>query len=227
MKTALKKSGYWISVVIIGVVLGLSIQFVAAWTEPAQKPPAGNLEAPINTSNIGQLKQGNLVLNTNGTWANGLIVANGNVGIGTTNPTQKLDVAGNARATDFCTTGGKCLSNALTKMTRIDNSSSSAVNLCSNPVSAVDIAVQCPSGSFLVDCGVKNSDNNRRWTDGSFYYGGDGYNNHPFYWMIERGMANDPDNFRNCHFRMAGGDRTSYPEQCTQSWTLSAYCLEL
>jgi hypothetical protein len=34
----------------------------------------------------------------------------GNVGIGTTNPTQKLDVAGQIRATDVCTTGGKCLS---------------------------------------------------------------------------------------------------------------------
>ncbi|MEK7549192.1 MAG: hypothetical protein AAB496_01755, partial [Patescibacteria group bacterium] len=34
----------------------------------------------------------------------------GNVGIGTTTPTQKLDVEGNIRATDVCTTAGKCLS---------------------------------------------------------------------------------------------------------------------
>ncbi|KKT94295.1 MAG: hypothetical protein UW95_C0017G0009 [Parcubacteria group bacterium GW2011_GWC1_45_14] len=36
----------------------------------------------------------------------------GNVGIGTTAPAQKLDVNGNIRATDVCTTGGKCLSSA-------------------------------------------------------------------------------------------------------------------
>jgi len=40
----------------------------------------------------------------------------GNVGIGTTTPSQKLEVIGTAKATDFCTAGGKCLSNLATSV---------------------------------------------------------------------------------------------------------------
>ena len=60
----------------------------------------------------GQSKAGGLILNTGGA-VNGLIVDKGSVGIGTTNPSQKLDVAGQIHATgDICTDqgGGVCLS---------------------------------------------------------------------------------------------------------------------
>jgi len=40
------------------------------------------------------------------------IKPSGSVGIGTTNPAQKLEVAGQILATDICTTAGKCLSSA-------------------------------------------------------------------------------------------------------------------
>ena len=72
---------------------------VYAWTEPGQSPPGGNLGAPLNTSNLGQYKEGGLLLNTGGA-PNGLIVQNGNVGIGTTNPSATLDVSGSIQVGD-------------------------------------------------------------------------------------------------------------------------------
>ena len=47
---------YWSRVIIIGVVLGISIQFVVAWTEPGGVAPTGNVGAPINTSSSSQYK---------------------------------------------------------------------------------------------------------------------------------------------------------------------------
>jgi hypothetical protein len=87
---------------------------VLAWTEPSATPPSGNVAAPLNVGNIGQSKSGGLILNTGGA-ATGLVVVNGNVGIGITNPAYKLDVSGQIHATgDICTDvgGGKCLSSA-------------------------------------------------------------------------------------------------------------------
>ena len=86
--------------------------YVLGWTEPTQTPPEGNVLAPLNVGPTGQSKAGGLILNTGGA-VNGLIVDKGSVGIGTTNPSQKLDVAGQIHATgDICTDqgGGVCLS---------------------------------------------------------------------------------------------------------------------
>jgi hypothetical protein len=95
---------YWISVIIVGIALGLALQFVRAWTEPTDAPPNGNVGAPINTSFIGQLKQAGLALNVGDIYGNykayGLLVPNGNVGIGTVSPGQKLDVAGGVKIGD-------------------------------------------------------------------------------------------------------------------------------
>ena len=63
-----------------------------AWTGPTAAPPGNNATAPLNTSATGQVKVGGLQLNTGGA-ATGLLVQ-GNVGIGNTNPGQKLDVSG-------------------------------------------------------------------------------------------------------------------------------------
>ena len=87
---------------LVGVVaMALAISyFVFAWTEPTQAPPGGNVPAPLNVGPAGQSKAGGLILNT-GEAATGLIVQHGNVGIGTTNPGQKLDVAGNVSANNY------------------------------------------------------------------------------------------------------------------------------
>jgi len=79
-----KQITHWLGVIIIGLAVGLAVQFVRAWTEPTKAPPGGNVGAPINTSGIQQGKAGSLVLNTNQN-AVGLTVQ-GSVGIGTITP---------------------------------------------------------------------------------------------------------------------------------------------
>src|SRR4030042_4378227 len=98
MKKLSQRLTYWLGVTAVGLILGLSIQFVQAWTESGAAPPGGNVGAPINTSDFTQTKMGNISLNKSGTWANGLIVENGNavfngnVGIGTAGPNTKLSI---------------------------------------------------------------------------------------------------------------------------------------
>jgi hypothetical protein len=83
---------------ILGVlILTLGIGYLAiAWTEPGQAPPAGNVSDPLNTSLTAQSKEGALVLATNSGVTTGLIVQYGKVGIGTTNPGQRLTIEGSA-----------------------------------------------------------------------------------------------------------------------------------
>ena len=96
----LKKSLLFIIAIIL--VLGLSISFqslLAAWTAPAANPPTcatgdAGCDAPLNVGPLIQPKSGALWLNTNGLSPYGLIVENGNVGIGATGPQDKLDVEG-------------------------------------------------------------------------------------------------------------------------------------
>ncbi len=76
MKKIKRKIKYWGGVIIIGIMLGISIQFVVAWTEPSLDPPTSNLLAPINISNNSQYKEGSLYLNSSGAYVNGLIVRN-------------------------------------------------------------------------------------------------------------------------------------------------------
>jgi hypothetical protein len=41
-----------------------------AWVEPSAIPPGSNVDAPLNTGTVGQVKSGNLVVNTLGTMGN-------------------------------------------------------------------------------------------------------------------------------------------------------------
>lgn len=101
--------------VILTLVLVLGVSYVSAsstWVAPTASAPGNNTDVPLNVGSVGQIKIGGLTLNTGGA-ANGLIVDKGNVGIGVTTPTQKLDVSGQIHASgDICTDagGGKCLS---------------------------------------------------------------------------------------------------------------------
>jgi len=79
---------------IIGVLFfSAGLQTLAVFTPPTTTPPNADAYAPLTTSPTVQAKVGGLLLNT-GSAINGLLIPNGNVGIGTLNPTAKLDVVG-------------------------------------------------------------------------------------------------------------------------------------
>src|SRR3989344_5186351 len=71
----------------------------AAWQEPSQAPPGGNVDTPLNTGLTGQIKSGNLQVNALGVQGTGnaFLVPYGNVGIGTATPSEKLEVSGSVK----------------------------------------------------------------------------------------------------------------------------------
>jgi len=80
------------SVLVICFVMAF---YVLGWTEPSTDAPAVNVYAPINASSIEQRKLGTLRIA--GLTADGethLAWDSGSVGIGTTSPNTKLQVAG-------------------------------------------------------------------------------------------------------------------------------------
>jgi len=98
----LKKLAYWASVSVIGLVVGISLQMVRAnWVVPTGPAPSGNIAAPVNTGGTlvtpPQRKTGSLAVD--GAFfdvKNNLYVESGNVGIGTTTPSAKLEIGGTA-----------------------------------------------------------------------------------------------------------------------------------
>ncbi|OGI15465.1 MAG: hypothetical protein A2878_01655 [Candidatus Moranbacteria bacterium RIFCSPHIGHO2_01_FULL_54_31] len=77
----LRNFTYWLRVVSLGLIVGLSIQFVQAWTAPVSAPPAGNVAGPITTGAGTQIKNGGLWLN-GGLRVDGSVVLPTGAGIG-------------------------------------------------------------------------------------------------------------------------------------------------
>lgn len=73
--------------------------YIFAWVEPPGEAPTENVPAPLNTSNIEQIKVGGLILNTGGAEV-GFAVDQGKVGIGTLNPQAQLDIEINPSSTN-------------------------------------------------------------------------------------------------------------------------------
>ena len=65
MHTGIQSSLYWGKVISLGVILGISIQFAAAWTNPTVSAPGGNVAGPVNTGTISQVKSAGLGLTGN------------------------------------------------------------------------------------------------------------------------------------------------------------------
>lgn len=193
----------FIKTIILASVIGLAVTYVFAWTGPTATPPGGNVSTPINVSLTSQIKSGAL-------------------GIGGLLQTGAFQLTTGAEAGRVLTSdasglaswqipagGGGTLSIQMVDQT-------GPVNCMSE---GIDIQVSCPVNTVLIDCGVKNSTNNRRWTDISFDYGSVAPNNGPLYMLTQR----DPGDSRICYFDMNGAGHA----QCNEQWTLSAYCLSV
>lgn len=88
---------YWSRVIIIGVVVGVSVQFVVAWTEPSGTAPSDNVGAPINTGPNSQVK--GTVAGTGGIGSMGNIAAVLNITAG-----GDINAGGNV-----CNGDGECI----------------------------------------------------------------------------------------------------------------------
>lgn len=71
----MKKIVYSFSVIAIALLIGTSLNFAKAWTEPTLAPPSQNIGAPLNASATSQVKTGALGL-----------------GIGAASPVSQLDI---------------------------------------------------------------------------------------------------------------------------------------
>jgi len=87
------------------VICFLAAFYIIAWTEPSQAPPGDNITPPLNSGPDAQSKDGGLIINTGGAEY-GLSVALGKVGIGTLNPSEKLEVDGDVKAQGFMSADG-------------------------------------------------------------------------------------------------------------------------
>ncbi|MFZ2603503.1 MAG: hypothetical protein WAX79_05845 [Candidatus Omnitrophota bacterium] len=136
-----------ISVVVISSLSAGVFLVFADWSAPptaAPNCPASEpgCNLPLNVSGAGQIKAGGLTLGANLNPSDtGLIILNGNVGIGTTAPGQKLTVAGTIEAT-----GGFKFPDATTQTTAF-NGNADTVDGKSAGATAIYVCPQIPNCS--------------------------------------------------------------------------------
>ncbi len=97
--------------IVVGVALAGGASVLAVWNEPTSAPTGGNPAAPLHVGNTGQSKGGNIVVNANNQYQNGLLVSFGALVVGDSSPETgsgqlKLDVEGKTGSTQFCDASG-------------------------------------------------------------------------------------------------------------------------
>lgn len=99
-------------VVALGISLLalLSFTLVAAWTDPTEAPPNGNVAAPINVGSIAQVKNGGLGVNTLTVFGNSLFGgsagSNAYLNFGDTSGDSGYGIRDNAGTLEFKNDGG-------------------------------------------------------------------------------------------------------------------------
>lgn len=102
-----------LKVITLALIFSFGISYVYAWVAPSTTPPGGNASAPINVSTAAQYKGGAF-------GVGGLLrgysdaIFDGNVGVGTSTPTTKLEVNGTIKSTGLQVTAGAGASKVLT-----------------------------------------------------------------------------------------------------------------
>jgi hypothetical protein len=98
-------------ILTIAFTFALSVNYLfAAWVGPTQAPPGGNTPAPVHVGLITQTKDGGLIVGALRSLLD--VYVDGKVGIGTTNPSEALEVAGNIKATQGLQVGNTTNANA-------------------------------------------------------------------------------------------------------------------
>jgi len=156
-----KEISYKLVALMFGVlVIFFAIAFYAmGFAEPTVNPPGGNVSLPLNTGNVGQSKEGGLILNTGGA-TNGLIIQNGRVGIKTSNPTEELEVNGDIKASGtICDSNGCIGGGGSIVCEKVRGSNLGAEDDSEKPTEAIDIPFQCRGGKpcYLI---LKSMQNN-------------------------------------------------------------------
>lgn len=150
--------------IFLTAFLVLLVAFTAsAWTGPTQSPPGGNVAAPVNVGSTDQVKNGGLSVNAFAAFGNSYFA--GNVGIGISNPAQKLVVSGNsflsgnlivqngnvgigtATPTASLDLGGGNISMGYEQVQNVCSSATSCVATCTSGKQVLGGACQC-SGAW-------------------------------------------------------------------------------
>jgi hypothetical protein len=59
-KRIYRRLAFWLGVLVLGTIVGVSVQFTRAWVEPSSTAPDSNIAAPINTGASIQTKVGTM-----------------------------------------------------------------------------------------------------------------------------------------------------------------------
>jgi hypothetical protein len=95
-------------IIVLAAIIGLTVAYAGAWTEPTEAPTGGNVEAPINVGTSSQYKTGAFAIG--GIFETDtethLAIDGSGVKIGdATSPSESLDVVGNIKASGGITAG--------------------------------------------------------------------------------------------------------------------------
>ncbi|MFH1781432.1 MAG: thrombospondin type-1 domain-containing protein [Patescibacteria group bacterium] len=168
-----------ILVLIIGSIF-LANGLILAWNTPTAVAPGNNIATPLNISATGQSKAGGLIVNTGGAEV-GLIVDQGEMGIGSDSSNIKLEIAGGIRLGDTDLVVGGLIKYAPIFHDFCGYNGSSWVSLTGNSSCQItyswqtsswgDCSVPCEGGTQTRDVWCQRQDGTNMGSDCDIYSG--------------------------------------------------------